>query len=188
MVKSKVALPFTFLLFTFLAGCEQVDTETLNKMTQEDPAFKAVLGKKQELDAKIGSLSSQLKNIKTDTYTKVRALEENFNKQKKDVDSKITALKNELEPERFKIRQETENLRGVLSNKKEMLRSMGNTRRNLTNLINQQKAVSVTKKDMEKWQERLSDLDKQIEPLAGEVRELEEKLRILRLKLIALRQ
>jgi|GEM_PF-4941815 len=183
-----VVLPFTFLLFTFLCGCEQVDTETLNKITQEDPAFKSVLTKKQELDARIGAILNQLRDIKTDVYARIRALEENYTKQKRDADSKVTALKNELEPERSKIRQEMEDLRGILASKKDILKTMGNTRRNLTNLINQQRAVSVTKEDMEKWQERLSDLDKQIEPLAGEVRELEEKLRILRLKLIALRQ
>lgn len=172
----------------FLTGCEQVDPGTLNKIIQEDPSFKAVMEKKDELDKKIASLTTQLAEIKNETFAKIRVLEEDFEKEKSKIDSKISALKSELEPERIRIRQEIEAIRGALSNKKGILKNLENTRRNLSNLINQQKAVSVTAEDMAKWQERLLDLDSQIEPLAGETRDLEEKLRILRLKLIALRQ
>lgn len=171
-----------------VSGCEQVDTETLNKITQEDPSFKAVLEKKRELDSKVAFLTNQLRDAKNDAYAKIRTLQDNFNKQKMDVDGKIASLKSELDPARIEIRTEAESLRSALTGKKEILKNLENTRRNLTNLINQQKAVSVTAQDMEKWQERLADLNKQIEPIAGEVRELEEKVKILRLKLIALRQ
>ncbi len=177
------------LVFVFgLSGCEQVDTETLNKITQEDPSFKAVLEKKQELDSKAAFLTNQLRDAKNDAYAKIRTLQDNFNRQKMDVDGKIASLKSELDPVRIEIRTEVESLRSALTSKKEILKNLENTRRNLTNLINQQKAVSVTAQDMQKWQERLGDLNKQIEPIAGEVSELEEKLKILRLKLIALRQ
>lgn len=172
----------------FLTGCEQVDPETLNKIIQEDPSFKALMEKKDGLDEKIASLTTQLAEIKNETFAKIRMLEEDFEKEKSRINSKISALRSELEPERIRIRQEIEALRGALSNKKAILKNLENTRRNLSNLINQQKAVSVTAEDMAKWQERLLDLDSQIESLAGETRDLEEKLRILRLKLIALRQ
>ena len=180
---------FGLLVFCiFITGCEQVDTEMLNKITQEDPSFKAVLEKKRELDSKAAFLTNQLRDAKNDTYGKIRTLQDNFNRQKMDVDGKITSLKSELDPVRIEIRTEVESLRSSLTSKKEILKNLENTRRNLTNLINQQKAVSVSAQDMQKWQERLGDLNKQIEPIAGEVRELEEKLKILRLKLIALRQ
>jgi uncharacterized coiled-coil DUF342 family protein len=171
-----------------LSGCEQVDTETLNKITQEDPSFKAVMEKKQELDSKIAFLTNQLRDVKNDTYAKIRTLQDNFNRQKVDCDGKIASLKAELDPVRTALRTEAESLRSALAAKKEVLRNLENTRRNLTNLINQQKAVSVTAQDMQKWQERLADLNKQIEPIAGEIRELDEQLKILRLKLLALRQ
>jgi chromosome segregation ATPase len=171
-----------------ISGCEQVDTETLNKITQEDPSFKPVLERKKELDSKIAFLENQLRDSKSDTSARIRTLQENFNRQKLDIYGKVASLKAELNPARLEIRQEMDSLRGQLANKKEILKNLESTRRNLTNLINQQKAVSVTTEDMRKWQERLADLNKQIEPIAGEVRELEEKLKILRLKLIALRQ
>lgn len=171
-----------------LCGCEQVDTETLNKIIQEDPSFKAVIDRKRELDSKVAFLANQLRDAKNDTYAKIRTLQDNFNRQKLDVDGKIASLKSELDPVRIEIRTEAESLRNALTGKKEILKNLENTRRNLTNLINQQKAVSVTAQDMEKWQERLVDLNKQIEPITGEVRELEEKVKILKLKLIALRQ
>jgi peptidoglycan hydrolase CwlO-like protein len=171
-----------------LYGCEQIDTESINKIVQEDPSFKEVLAKKEDMDSRIAFFFGQLRDLKTDTYAKIRMLQDTFDKQKTEIDAKIAALKSELDPARAKIRQEMEDLRAAVSGKKGILRDLENTRRNLTNLINQQRAVSVTAEDMAKWQERLTDLNNQIEPLSGEIREMEERIRLLRLKAIALRQ
>lgn len=182
---------FLFLFFGLwflVIGCEYVDKESLDKIIQEDPLFRDILVKKQELDSKIDALLTQLREAKGKADASIRAIQEDFDKQRKEIDSRINGLKKELEPQRMKIRQELETLRITISTKKAVLRDLENTRRNLTNLINQQKAVNVTSEDMTKWQERLAALNSQIDPLIGEIRELEEETHSLRLKLIVLRQ
>ncbi|MDD5449930.1 MAG: hypothetical protein PHO42_04955 [Candidatus Omnitrophica bacterium] len=182
-------LVFILLTLVFgLYGCERIDSESINKITQDDPAFKNTLAAKEKLDQEINRLLTELRELKADTYSKIRVLEDDFNKRKNEISGKIAALKNELEPERVRIKEELEKLKGVLSGKKEVLKNLENTRRNLTNLINQQKAVSVTREEMAKWQDNLAGLEKEIAPLKGEVREFEEKIRLLKLKLISLRQ
>lgn len=187
----KFQIPGMMLIFgfwIFLSGCEQIDKESINKIIQEDPSFKEVLAKKDELDSKINLLLNQFQEAKAAAYANIRTIQENLNKQKQEIDSKIAAFKRELDPQRIKIRQDIEALTNTISAKKGMLRNLEGTKRNLTNLVNQQKTLNVPTADMSKWQERLAALDGQMGPLKGEVRELEEKLHMLRLKSIALRQ
>lgn len=187
----KLQIPGMVLIFgfwIFLSGCEQLDKESINKIIQEDPSFKEVLVKKDELDSKINLLLNQFQEAKAAAYANIRTIQENLDKQKQEMDSKIAAFKKELDPQRIKVRQNIEVLASTISAKKDMLRNLESTKRNLTNLISQQKTLNVPSEDMAKWQERLAALDGQIGPLKGEVRELEEKLHVLRLKSMALRQ
>ncbi len=178
----------SFVICIFITGCEQIDKESIDKIIQEDPSFKDVLVKKDDLDAKINLLLNQFQEAKAAAYANIRTVQENLNKQKQEIDSKIAAFKKELDPQRIKIRQDIDVLANTISAKKGMLRNLDSTKRNLANLISQQKTLNVPSEDMAKWQERLAALDGQIEPLQGEVRELEEKLHVLRLKSMALRQ
>lgn len=171
-----------------LYGCEQVDRESLNKLAQSDPSFKQMLLKKEGLDSRITLFSNQLQDEKTRVFANIMAMQEDLNKYKQDVESKIAVLKKEMDPERARIKEKIGGLIASVAAKKSALRDLEGTRRNLTSLINQQKAVNVTSEDMKKWQERLTALNEQIEPLKGNVRELEEEIRTLRLKLAALRQ
>jgi len=172
----------------FISGCEQVDKESIDRIIQGDPQFKGILDKKEELDSKIALLSQQLEEAKAAAYANIRNIQDNFNKQKEEIYSKINSFKRELDPARLKIKEGIEDFNDKIAVKKDILKNLENTRRNLSNLISQQKAVNVTAEDMSKWQERLIDLDKQIEPIKGELRELEEELKSLRVKLVALRQ
>ena len=118
----------------------------------------------------------------------IKTIQNNFDKQKKEVNSKIADLKKNLDPERLGIKEELKGLANTISTKKALLKNLESTKKNLTNLINQQKAVNVTPEDMSRWQERLSSLSTQIAPLKQEVIELQNKLKFSELKLIALKQ
>ena len=178
----------SLLSCALLIGCEQVDKETLERITQDDPSFKAVWAKKQDIDGKIGALRDRLTAMRNETDSRIKTLQDNFAAQKKDADAKIDAFSGELEPERAAIREKMEIIKQALYAQKGTLRNLENTRKNLTAVISQQKGSAAAPGDMAKWQERLTDLDKQIEPLKAEIAGLGEKLRLLRLKLIALRQ
>ncbi|MCX5716485.1 MAG: hypothetical protein NTV07_06530 [Candidatus Omnitrophica bacterium] len=187
MVKLPMFCMVLILVFV-VSGCEQIDKASLDEVIQKDPSFKPTLDKKQDLDSKIETMIGRLRDLKTDADSRIRAIQENFNKEKTDIDAKVTALKKELEPERFKIRENINTLRTELTAKKGMLRNLEATKRNLSNLITQKKAVNVTEKDASRWQEELTDLDKQIAAFLDEIKNLEEKIHILRIKLLALRQ
>ncbi|MEI8175478.1 MAG: hypothetical protein WCG78_01270 [Candidatus Omnitrophota bacterium] len=182
------AVFFAAVMLSFMSGCEQMDRQSLDRIARQDPAFRQVLAKKERIDSKAALLSSQFQAEKDKTYAQIRLMQEELNRHKQDVDSKLAVLKRELDPERSQLQEEGQRLASLAAEKRSSLRELEATRRNLSELIRQQKAVNVTTADMTKWQERLSALNAQIDPLKTEIRVLEEKMTTVKTKSLALRQ
>ena len=186
MVKNFLFLTFCFLFL--VSGCAPIGQESLDEITKYDPSFKEVLGKKKELDSRINFLLNQLHDAKTMAYAHIRTIKGKFNEQKRDINSKVSDLKKQLDPERLQVKEVLEILTNTVFTKKAMFKNLMSTKKNLTNLVNQQKTLTISPEDVSKWQEKLKSLNEQIEALGKELITMEKELKISKLKLIALRQ
>ena len=186
-MKRVYAIIYALFAMISLCSCERVDRESITRLADIDPTFRAVLEKKRDIDSRITSYETQLRDLRKTTEGNIRTLQRSFNKQKKDIESKISSLKKELRPEIENLQKQLEVKKELLRIKKRGLRDLTKMRRGVERLVTQGRSSSATQGEIKGWEERRQSLDDQIGPLKGDIEELKEQIGLLKAKLIVLK-
>ena len=175
------------VLAAVAAGCAlPVNTEEATKtVLAEDPAFQEILSKKTYLDAHIRTLRQQLIEQQRDVETRIKALGGAYRRAKQDTDARIQALQAQLEPQRSQLQLDLQLAENRLKAERAEVSSL---RRSIAQLDASLKSLPHEAPDAKARRERLAGLTAAISEHASQVNALQDRVRLLHLKLQLLHQ
>ena len=173
------------------AGCgPSVSTEeAARRVLAEDPGFHATLEKKSGLDVQIAALQRELFAKKSEIDVKLKALQQEYRAANRETDAQVKGLVAQLNPQREQVRLEmalTENqLKSQQAEVSNLKRSIAQLRASLKNASGEAAPGREARADRNA---RLESLTAQLGEHQIQVKELQDHLQLLRLKLQLLRQ
>ena len=168
-----------------------VNTEEATKrVLAEDPGFQATLEQKSALDVQVAELQRELFAKKSEIDLQLKALQQEYRGAKRETDTQVKALTAQLDPQREQIRLEmtlAENqLKARQAEVSGLQRSIAQLRASLKTAPGG--AAAPGKAVRADRANRLDALTAQLGEHQIQVKELQDRLQLLRLKLQLLRQ
>ena len=178
-------------LLALTAGCgPSVSTEeAARRVLAEDPGFHGTLEKKSALDVEIAGLQREPFARKSEVDLKLKALQQEYRGAKRESDAHVKELTAQLDPQREQIRLEmtlTENQwKAQQAEVSGLKRSIAQLRSSLKTAAGE---ISPGQAERADRNARLDALTSQLGEHQTQVKELQDHLQLLRLKLQLLRQ
>ena len=172
------------------AGCgPSVTTEEATKrVLAADPAFQPALEQKSTLDVEIAGLQRELFAKKSQMDAQLKALQQGYRDAKRESDARVRGLIAQLNPQREQVRLDTTLAENQL---KAQQAEVSNLKRSIVQLRASLKTTGeavLGKEARADRNARLNALTSQLGERQAQVKELQDHLQLLRLKLQLLRQ
>lgn len=173
----------------FLFGCGKVDTtQARQEVLSYDPDFKITLDTKSEFDSKISSARAEFSRQSRDIYNQINKLRLSLQDERKVMNAKVKDFIAQLAPERSRLNSEIAECQAQQKLKTKALCDINAMALDLEKLLQKNASTGVTSADRPKWLERIKGLKAQAQEFKRESQSLEQSIKILRLKLILLKQ
>src|SRR3989338_345953 len=157
-----------FILFAFSsslaisAGCSFYleQPKSVDEVLKEDPGFAFVLEKKKILDEKIKAVDEEFKKEKDSLNVKIKAIEDDMRKKRQETNNSIQDIKKELEPERNAIRENIRQAKASLSDRQNTLKNIDKMLLDVAKLLQKGADLKMTEEERAKWEERMGALNR----------------------------
>ena len=172
------------------AGCGPSVTteEAAKRVLADDPAFRSTLEQKNTLDVEIAGLQRELFAKKSEVDLKLKALQQAYRDAKRESDARVKGLIAQLNPQREQVRLDMTLAENQL---KAQQAEVSNLKRSVAQLRASLKTTGEAAPGKEARADRNARLDalaSQLGERQAQVKELQDHLQLLRLKLQLLRQ
>ena len=178
------------LALALSAGCGPSVTteEATQRVLADDPAFRSTLERKSTLDVEIAGLQRELFAKKSETDAKLKALQQGYRDAKRGNDARVKELIAQLNPQREQVRLDITLAENQLKARQADVSSL---KHSIAELRASLKTAGETAPGTEARADRNARLDtftSQLGERQAQVKELQDHLQLLRLKLQLLRQ
>ncbi|GEM_PF-4551591 len=181
-------LIYSILFLLLNNGCDQLNKVKIReRVLAQDPNFQETLKKKDDIDSKVTQAKKEFGDFKGQIDSKVHELRKELMIKKKETDVNIKGLNTQLGNERMQLTMELRDLRRDLKEKETRLKNLKSMSKDTQKWIEKGKRMELSPEEKARWEERVSSLEAQSEPLKKEIMDLKEKIRLRRWKLILLR-
>ena len=170
-----------------LAGCAlPANTEDAKKaVLADDPTFQQTLLQKEALDAQILTLHRQIDQRKRETDARITALQQDYRTTKAEAEARMRGLQAQLTPLRESLRLELQLADNRLKAEQAEVSSL---RRSIAQLESSLKTLPAGASGVDAITQRLNASSAAVGRHAAEVQTLQERARLLRLKLQLVQQ
>ena len=173
------------LLIALVVGCAPTNRDELIKEAlAKDPSFKAVLDKRKALDNRIETYEQELELKRTTVDRTIKQLRRDLTESVATVHKKIQHAKSQMEPDRERMNLALSKAGEELKVKRAHRASIG---RQMSQLRKSLKAEGMTDADRTRQQQQLDELSADATRVDTELKELQEHVRLLKIKLLLLK-
>ncbi len=174
-----VTASFVCLLLT---GCLSDNTEELDRLIKEDPAFKQMILARDEAHSQIKAIKQDLLTRKNSVDAQVEKLRGEYDVLAKSQNQKIEQYRTTIETNRLRLRREQELAGASLEKKHADLAGYQKTLTDVKKMLSESKGITLSKAERQKWEERILMLSEKIRPLIEEIQDLRLQIRLKKQK------
>jgi hypothetical protein len=171
-----------FVLFCIplvLSGCLFTESpEELERLTKEDAAFEKMILARNQVHQQVGVIRQDLLTRKKALDAETNRLRSEYNALEHAQQQKIQALRNTIESNRRALKSQIDTAEARLEAKQIEVEGYRKTLTDVRQMLRESKGIELSKKERQKWDERILMLTEKIRPIEDEMRELRLEIRL----------
>ena len=166
-----------------LVGCAVDNEEATKKILANDSSFQKWIDEKKSIQKKLDSTAAVYNEKKRKVETQIVVLKSKKSSMKAEHLESVAKIAKQLEPERRKLKQELVDTHNQLKLKESESDNIKKDIAEVSDLIEKQNRLELTREEMQVWNKRRSALIKRKEKIDKERASLREEIEIMKLKI-----
>ena len=166
-----------------LVGCAVDNEEATKKILANDSSFQKWIDEKKSIQKKLDSTAAVYNEKKRKVETQIVVLKSKKSSMKAEHLESVAKIAKQLEPERRKLKQELVDTHNQLKLKESESDNIKKDIAEVSDLIEKQNRLELTREEMQVWNKRRSALIKRKEKIDKERASLREEIEIIKLKI-----
>jgi len=166
-----------------LVGCAVDNEEATKKILANDSSFQKWIDEKKSIQKKLDSTAAVYNEKKRKVETQIVVLKSKKSSMKAEHLESVAKIAKQLEPERRKLKQELVDTHNQLKLKESESDNIKKDIAEVSDLIEKQNRLELTREEMQVWNKRRSVLIKRKEKVDKERASLREEIEIMKLKI-----
>ncbi len=152
-------------------------------MMKEDPNFKQMITVRDSMHSQIRSIRSDLLSKKKVVDSQIEKIRQEYDSYAKAQNIKIEQCQSAVDTNRNLLKHEVETAGAQLNAKLTEKDGYEKTLSDIKKVLRESKSISITKKERDKWEERMLMLSEKIRPLAEEIEDLKVQISLKKKKM-----